>query len=151
METTILRKTFAQRKRYLAYPPDCNFFACYVNKVCRSAVQTEMLTFPTSQFSHLRKGFVAPVPPTCQAAGQGQSSAGSADPTYCPGVWAVTRTQSSLLPRGLGAAPLPHCFMGHGKRISLTVLRDYDIWPQGSRIQIPVFLSSPLPAYYISV
>lgn len=60
-ETTFLSKTSARRKQYLSYPSDSNFFARSENQVCSSAVRTEMLSFPISQFSHLRKG-TTPVP-----------------------------------------------------------------------------------------
>lgn len=127
-----------------------------VNKVCSSAVRTEMLNFPQSQFPIRERGSSPQSFTHAKAVGQeqsGKSSTDSPDPPYSPGpgVWPVSRTQSSLLSSGLGPAPLPHDFMGHRGR-SLAVLQIMTFsQKKGSGTEIPVFLSSPPPAYRISV
>lgn len=113
------------------------FFACYVNKACSAAVCTEMLNFSISESSHLRKGIVPRVLRMCFA----WAALALLGPGF--GLWRGHR---------LGSAPLSCCFMGHGMRRSLAVLEIMTIGHKKvSRIEITVFLSSPLRAYYISV
>lgn len=120
--------------------PICS--ACYVNKACTAAVRREMLNSSISESSHLRKGIVPWVLRVCQGCRTRTEQLWlSLAPGF--GLWRGHR---------LGFAPWSCCFMGHGMRRSLAVLEIMTIsHKKVSRIETPVFLSSPLRAYYISV
>lgn len=128
------------------------FFARYTNSICSSAVHTANVKLPHISVFPPGKGVQCPGPsrvPRLQ--GRGRAALALLTPRPPPDPGFAKGTQSSLLSRALGTAPLPPCFMGHGRR-NLAVV---EIMTFGHRkdsgIEIPVFLSSPLPAYCISI